>query len=870
MKRLLLTVSIGISALYGQSQVSFDAVTTHNSCFGDSIGEISIDNIRGCYAPISMGHNGDTFVFDNLKNDGYNGLIQGAGTSTQQGTGVAAAQTSVGDVFVVAGYFEDSITLGNTTIHEAVGAGGSGWLGCFDASNNATLWAIPITGGGSSYCAAYSAEIVGDKAYAVGYFNGTVQFGNTNVVSGGGYQGFIVKVDIPSGSVDTVVQLGNAGTDETTNIRYGDDGRLYISGDFTGSIQLAGNTLAASASYDLFLTCFDTALTNNYWAISAGGSSFDVARDIVPHTSNGVVDYVYTTGYYYGSANFGGTSLTSASGQDIFIAKADTAGNWIWAKSANGSGTNDAFSLDLSPNGDKVYVGGVFQNTLTYDGQSLTSAGNNDGFIAYTDSAGNILDAFQMGNSGPDAVYDLDVVEEDYLVFAGEFAISLNFADSTFIPNGGSGSDAFTGKLGPDLNEIWGKNFGANGGFTENFNSVAVGDNDYLHCTGIFTGNASAFQAGLISQGSDAIITNERLSGLVDTVLLFDGLTAGEYIVEVSDSNENAFVDTIEILQPSKITTSAIVTDESYPTAGDGSIDLSVTGGTPPYTFIWSNLATTEDISDLNTGDYGVTVTDSNGCMVTDSFFVDFNLPILLTLDISDKTCQDDNNGSIDLSVNNGVLPLSYLWNTGDTTQDLTDLSAGAYSVTVTDATLATATASGTVADNPIHPNPEVGPITGTISADWWTEYTYTVPSTGGSQFTWGAIGGDVVSMTGNTSVVEWRAGPDGFVHVTEIDINGCSAADTLVVSILPAGVEEVNARYLIYPNPTDNAVIIELGDAYAGSRLNLFDLSGQRVANAKTVGLKSTIDVSDLPAGIYILRIKKDATILTEKIVVE
>ena len=123
-----------------------------------------------------------------------------------------------------------------------------------------------------------------------------------------------------------------------------------------------------------------------------------------------------------------------------------------------------------------------------------------------------------------------------------------------------------------------------------------------------------------------------------------------------------------------------------------GSIDLSVSGGTLPYTYAWTGPGgpyTTQDLSGLSAGTYNVTVTDANGCVTTNSFTLTEPNLLACTVVGVDGSISGVPTGSIDLSVSGGILPYTYAW-TGPggpyTTQDLSGLSAGTYNVTVTDA----------------------------------------------------------------------------------------------------------------------------------------------------------------------------------------
>ncbi len=109
----------------------------------------------------------------------------------------------------------------------------------------------------------------------------------------------------------------------------------------------------------------------------------------------------------------------------------------------------------------------------------------------------------------------------------------------------------------------------------------------------------------------------------------------------------------------------------------NGSIDLTISGGTPPYTILWSNNANTEDISNLRSGYYRVTVDDAD--QQTNPVMAEITLTEPLELSITADSYRYPNNynislygacnGSISVSISNGINPYSYLWNDGNTSQ---------------------------------------------------------------------------------------------------------------------------------------------------------------------------------------------------------
>lgn len=117
-----------------------------------------------------------------------------------------------------------------------------------------------------------------------------------------------------------------------------------------------------------------------------------------------------------------------------------------------------------------------------------------------------------------------------------------------------------------------------------------------------------------------------------------------------------------------------------------GSIDLTVSGGTPGYTYMWTTGATTQDVSGLAANTYTVTVTDVNNCTKTTSVTISQSSAIVLSTTQVNVLCNGEATGSIDLTVSGGTPGYTFAWTGGATTEDLSTLTAGTYTVTVTDA----------------------------------------------------------------------------------------------------------------------------------------------------------------------------------------
>ncbi|WP_276134909.1 T9SS type B sorting domain-containing protein [Polluticoccus soli] len=280
----------------------------------------------------------------------------------------------------------------------------------------------------------------------------------------------------------------------------------------------------------------------------------------------------------------------------------------------------------------------------------------------------------------------------------------------------------------------------------------------------------------------------------VKTTVTATGLAAGTYTVVVTDAKGCLRTDSIAVGQPTLLTATATKTDVSCFSGANGTASVTAGGGTAPYTYSWNTtpVQTGTTATGLPAGTYTVTVTDANGCTTTAKDTV--KQPTLLAASTvkTNATCNGKANGTATVAAAGGTSPYTYSWNTTpvQTTAGATNMIAGAYTVTVTDAKGCVATATATIT----HPAPLLS-MTTKVDANCYGDSngTATVATTGGTSpysYTW--LTTPVVTTTTITGL------PAGTYKVAVKDTNNCPDTATVIIgqpAKLAAVTSKVNVR---------------------------------------------------------------------------
>jgi hypothetical protein len=164
-------------------------------------------------------------------------------------------------------------------------------------------------------------------------------------------------------------------------------------------------------------------------------------------------------------------------------------------------------------------------------------------------------------------------------------------------------------------------------------------------------------------------------------------LGKGLYIVKVNDKNNCLVSENIEILSPEKaLFVDFEKKDVNCKNGNTGSIKLAVEGGTPDYTFLWSNKSINKDLDALKSGKYEVIVSDKNQCQVNKEIeIVEPESMLELAVEKIDISCNGEKSGSIYLSVKGGKPGYDYEWSNGENSPNLIGIGVGKYSASVID-----------------------------------------------------------------------------------------------------------------------------------------------------------------------------------------
>ncbi len=496
-------------------------------------------------------------------------------------------------------------------------------------------------------------------------------------------------------------------TDESSFYYYED-----FTGTFTGTNDMEGAVIAVSefgGNFQLGFGANHIANTTDF-----GGSSW-FQGEVVSQPNNTAYNLEITVGEHLGDIHFisGGdipsclngpcTSLGGDADNDGVCAEEDCDDNNANLPATPGTACNDNNSNTIT---DVIQADGC-----TCEGIDATATIGN--FVWADTNNNGVQDSGEPGISGVvvmlldgngNMVSQTTTDQNGQYIFDGltagtykvKFPTSTNTNGSDYIlttPNNGDETKDSDAQPMPGTNDAMTEIITLNVG--DNYKDLDAGyilgcsnvnfDFSATSVSDVTCNNSNDGQIDLSLTGGTAPYSYNWSNGATTQDLT--NLAPGNYLVTVTDNNGCEGTYSASISEPTTINASTNATNVACSGGDNGAVQISVDGGTAPYSYNWSNGATTQNINSLTAGDYSVTITDANNCSTTADASVDQAGDLLVTVDqATNVSCNGDNDGAISISVSGGTAPYSFNWSNGATTEDLTGLTAGDYTGNITDA----------------------------------------------------------------------------------------------------------------------------------------------------------------------------------------
>ncbi|WP_409415694.1 T9SS type A sorting domain-containing protein [Flavobacterium sp. PS2] len=341
------------------------------------------------------------------------------------------------------------------------------------------------------------------------------------------------------------------------------------------------------------------------------------------------------------------------------------------------------------------------------------------------------------------------------------------------------------------------------------------------------------------------------------TAATASGLTAGTYTVRVTDANGCFKDQSFTIIEPTVITTSGTHTDVSCNGGSNASATVTATGGAGSYTYSWSpSGGTAATASGLTAGTYTVIVTDENGCFKDQSFTIIEPTAITTSGTHTNVSCNGQADGTATVTASGGSGALSYTWSpSGGTAATATGLTAGTYTVTVTDENGCFKDQSFTI----------IEPVAHNLAVTFGGNNVLSA-SQSGATYQWyqcsdnTPIAGEVGQSFAPTANGSYKVA---------ITLNGCTvSSQCVVVSTLATPEFEKKAQFIMYPNPSKGVVNINTDH---DSDLNIVNQWGQTIKKVKvSADTTNSINIESLTDGIYFICEVNGNKVITHKLILK
>jgi hypothetical protein len=274
-----------------------------------------------------------------------------------------------------------------------------------------------------------------------GDFYGSIDFGGGPITSAGQGDVFVAKLS-PSGAYLWDERFGDASNQQPYAVAVDAQDNIVLAGQFTGTLDFGGGPMTSAGLYDIFVAKL-TPSGSHLWSKRFGSTGSDAAVGVAVDDAGDV----YASGYFgTGTFSFGGPSVTNQGGQDVFLVKLDPSGNYLWNRAMGGAGNQFSYAVGVDQFGNAAVAGG-FASTIDLGGGPMTSAGTTDIFVAKYDAGGNYLWAKGFGGTAYQAPNDATMDAAGNVYVTGTTSGPVDFGAGPI--GGFGSEDIWILKLGP-------------------------------------------------------------------------------------------------------------------------------------------------------------------------------------------------------------------------------------------------------------------------------------------------------------------------------------------------------------------------------------------------------------------------------------
>ncbi len=394
-----------------------------------------------------------------------------------------------------------------------------------------------------------------------------------------------------------------------------------------------------------------------------------------------------------------------------------------------------------------------------------------------------------------------------------------------------------------------------------------------MSCPGTNNASVSANPIGGYAPMTFVWKKNGIVVGSTETLT---GLAVGTYKVTATDAKGCTKTGSVTVTSPAYLSVAHVKTNATCFGAANGTIAITGNGGTPGYSYLWSDGSTNEDRIGLGPGTYTVTLTDAAGCAATTPGIGISQPPALaISMTKTDVFCFGEATGVAKASASGGTGSKTYAWSNGQNTAQITSLTAGNYTVTTTDANSCTATQTVSITQ-------PTAPLSMTVASTLQAngKYSVTVTGSGGTptyryRKTPGATGFSTTNVF--TNVV---AG----TYLFEVkDAKSCVVGQNVAIPVVlkpndsddrgqtPPDSYRDSDKPSLFPNPAREQITVRLPQSAVETghvAFTLTDVSGKQVfarrLEGNALGDVAEFSLAGIPAGFYLLRVQAEGAVPT------